>query len=393
MGAGDPGRTPETREAPRPLAGIRVVELAQNLAGPFCARILADLGASVTKIEPPGGDAARHWGPPFIDGVGTIFAAANAGKAHICLDLRDDDDRATFLALADGADAVVEALRPGALDDLGLGWSTLHERNPRLILASVLAYGEHGPLAHLPGYEPLMQAHAGMMSYTGEEGGEAVRVGTSVVDMGTGMWSALGVLAALRERDRTGRGSRVSAALWDTALTWSSYHLLGALADGTVAGRQGTGLPMICPYGAYPVRDGRLMIAVGNDALFRRFCRALDLDDLAIDPALATNPQRVRARERVEAAVAGATVRHTRDGLLDVLREAGVPAAPILDVGEVLEEPQTAASGILHKVPPESGRWSPALPLRFDGARPAPGSPPPSTPPSESSPASEDGEK
>lgn len=366
-----------------PLEGLRVVELAQNLAGPFCARILRDLGASVVKIEPVGGDAARHWGPPFVHGVGSIFAAANAGKEHVALDLRDDGDRETFLALADGADVVVEALRPGLLDELGLGWSTLQPRNPDLILASILAYGETGPLRHLPGYEPLMQAHGGMMSYTGEEGGEPVRVGTSVVDMGTGMWTALGVLAALRERDRTGRGMRVSGALFDTALTWSSYHLLGAIGDGTVAGRHGTRLPMICPYGAFPVRDGRLMIAVGNDRLFERFCRALELDDLADDPDLATNPQRVAARQRVEATVARATARYTRDGLLEVLRQAGVPAAPILDVAEVLRDPQTLASEMLQEVPPGGGAVSPALPLRFDGVRPPPGPPPPGRPPGE----------
>jgi crotonobetainyl-CoA:carnitine CoA-transferase CaiB-like acyl-CoA transferase len=361
------------------------VELAQNLAGPFCARILGDLGATVRKIEPVGGDAARAWGPPFVGGVGTIFAAANAGKEHLALDLRSEKDRDTVLALVEGADVVVEALRPGLLDELGLGWSVLQRRNPRLILASILAYGEEGPLRDLPGYEPLMQAHGGMMSYTGEADGPPVRVGTSVVDMGTGMWAALGVLAALRQRDRTGRGTRVSGALFDTALTWSSYHLLGVVGDGTVAGRHGSGLPMICPYGAFPVRDGRLMIAVGSDPLFRRFCRALDLADLAADPSLETNPGRVAARDRVEGAVARATARYGRDDLLALLRGAGVPAAPILDVGEVLSDPQTTASGMLPRVPPGTGAVSPALPLRFDGRRPSPGTPAPPAPPDRAS--------
>jgi crotonobetainyl-CoA:carnitine CoA-transferase CaiB-like acyl-CoA transferase len=370
-----------------------VVELAQNLAGPFCARILRDLGARVIKVEPKGGDAARHWGPPFIGGVGTIFAAANAGKEHRAVDLRADGDRAALLELVEEADVLVEALRPGLLEELGLGWSVLQPRHPRLILASILAYGEEGPLRRLPGYEPLMQAHGGMMSYTGEEGGEPVRVGTSVVDMGTGMWAALGVLAALRERDRTGRGMRVSGALYDTALTWSSYHLLGAHDGGPVAGRHGSRLPMICPYGAFPVREGRLMIAAGNDRLFRRLCEALELDDLAADPELATNPQRVAARERVEAAVSRATAEHTRDGLLGLLREVGVPAAPILDVGEVLRDPQTGASGMFREVPEGSGAPSPSLPLRFDGVRPAPGAPPPGRPPGEGEAAEESADR
>lgn len=375
---------------PRPLAGLRVVEVAQNLAGPFCARILGDLGARVTKVEPIGGDAARHWGPPFVGGVGAIFAAANGGKEHVTLDLRDDGDRRTLLALVEGADVLVEALRPGALEALGLGWATLHARNPALILASVAAYGAEGPLADLPGYEPLMQAHAGMMSTTGEADGDPVRVGTSVVDMGTGMWCALGVMAALRERDRTGRGMRVGAALFDTALTWSGYHLLAAAEAGAVAGRHGTRLPMICPYGAFPVRDGRLMIAVGSDALFRRLCGALGLGDLAADPDLATNPGRVAARARVEAGVSRATRRHTRDALLALLREAGVPAAPILDVGEVMDEPQTTASGMLPELPPGSGRRGLALPLRFDGRRLPTPAPPPADPPPRSTPSPPD---
>lgn len=374
---GGPGFRPGGA-GPLPLAGVRVLEVAQNLAGPYCGRILADLGAEVVKVEPTGGDASRSWVPPTYAGDSTLFAASNAGKRSIGLDLGSDEGRAVLSRLLEGVDVVLEALRPGAFERLGFGWDSVHARSPRTIYASVLAYGEVGPLAHLAGYEPLMQAQGGLMSYTGEPEGKPVRVGTSVVDLGTGMWTAIAVLAALRERDRTGVGSRVSGALFDTALAWSGYHLLAAL-DGVVAGRSGSGLPMICPYGAFETRGGALMVAVGNDALFRRFCPVLGLDAWLDDPGLAHNVDRVARRAEVEAGVARAMAERDRDELLAAFREAGVPAAPVQDVGEVLADPQTAASGMLAEVPraDRADYRTPALPFRIDGARPAPASPPP----------------
>lgn len=365
--------------APRPLEGIRVIELAQNLAGPYCGRILADLGAEVIKVEPHDGDAARSWGPPWYADEGTLFAAANAGKRSLALDLRHERGLELLDRLLADADVLIQALRPGALEAMGLGWEPVHPRHPRLIYASVLAYGEEGPLAALPGYEPLMQAHAGILSYTGTAEGPPVRVGTSVVDLGTGMWTALAVMAALRERERTGVGSRVSGALFDTALAWSGYHLLAAL-DGAVAGRSGTGLPMIVPYGAFDTTDGALMIAVGNDHLFRLFCPVLGLDDLLADPELATNAGRVAQRSRVEARVSSAMALRATDELLDALRMAGVPAAPIRDMAGVLADPQTQASGMLAHLPrPDRPDYvTPALPVRFAGARLDPGTAPPS---------------
>ncbi|MEJ2502877.1 MAG: CoA transferase, partial [Gemmatimonadota bacterium] len=228
MTAGDPARPFAA------LEGLRVIEVAQNLAGPFCARILGDLGADVVKIEPPGGDAARGWGPPFHQEAGTIFAFANTGKRSVVLDLKSRAGGRVLRRLLESADILVDALRPGALARMGFAHEAVAELNPRLIRLQVLAYGETGPLADLPGYEPLMQAHAGIMASTGPEGGPPVRVGTSLVDMGTGMWGALAVLAALRERERTGRGTRISTALFDTAALWSGYHLLGAADAGFV---------------------------------------------------------------------------------------------------------------------------------------------------------------
>lgn len=359
---------PEERSPVRPLDDIRVVEVCQNLAGPLCGKILADLGADVIKIEPPGGDAARAWGPPFHEGVGTIFAYANTGKRGLRLDLTTDAGMEVLRALVRRADVLVQSLRPGALERMGMGWEAARALNDRLVHASVLAYGEEGPLRDLPGYEPLMQAHGGLLSYTGEMGGGPVRVGTSVVDMGTGIWTALGILAALRERDRTGRGSRVSGALFDTALAWSGYHLLGAASEGFVAGRMGTELPMIAPYGTFPTADGPVMISAGNDRLFRALCAALDLPDLAADPRFASNPERVAHRDPINARIREATVDLTAEELLGRLRDAGVPAAPVKDVGELLEDEQFEASGMMAE--DAEGRVYGALPLRRDGVRP-----------------------
>ncbi len=369
-----------------PLAGLRVVEVAENLAGPWAARILADMGADVVKVERPApGDPSRQWGPPFVAGDSTLFAFANAGKRSVALDLRDSADRTVLDGLIAQADVLIQALRPGAFEALGYGWPRLREGNPRLIFASVLAYGAEGPLSHLPGYDPLMQAQSGIMSVTGPAGGEPARVGTSIVDLATGMWLAIGILAALRQRDQTGEGREVSAALFDTALSWSGYHLLGVHSEGHIPVPMGTEMGMIAPYGAFPTEDGPLMVAAGNDALFRRLVEALELSHLAADPDFADNARRVAHRERLTELLAERTRRLSRDALLARLREAGVPAAPIQDMGEVVRDPQTRASGMLGALPDPpilpsgggSGYPITALPLRWEGARFTPGGPHP----------------
>jgi crotonobetainyl-CoA:carnitine CoA-transferase CaiB-like acyl-CoA transferase len=349
-----------------------VVEVAQNLAGPYCGRILQELGADVVKVEPPGGDAARSWGPPFHQGAGTIFAFANAGKRSVTLDLKTEAGREALRDLLRTADVLIHALRPGVMEGLGFTDEELHAANPRLIRFQVSAYGDDGPLAGLPGYEPLMQAQGGVMANTGPRGGDPVRVGTSVVDMGTGMWGAIGVLSALRERDRTGVGGRVSGALFETAVAWSGYHLLGAADDGTVPVPMGTELAMICPYGAVPTSDGEVLLAVGTDGLFKRLCGVLDLDGMADDPRFATNPDRVAHRAEVNRRVHDATRRYDTGALLERLRGAGVPCAPIQDVGELLRDPQLQASGMLRSSLLPSGRegLGVGLPFRLGGRRP-----------------------
>lgn len=361
-------------EAPRPLEGLRVLELAQNLAGPYAGRILGDLGAQVIKVERPGGDSARAWGPPFVGGAGSIFTEANRGKRSIVADLRSAEGRELLRELIAGADVLIEAFRPGAFERMGYGYEVVRGWNPRVIYCSVLAYGESGPLRSLPGYDPLMQAHGGLMSVTGTDAGERTRVGTSLVDMGTGMWLAIAVLAALRERDRTGAGTRLSTALYDTALAWNAYHLTGYLATRTVPRPMGSELPMIAPYGAFRARDGEIMIAAANDALFMALCKALGLAELLGDVRFSDNPARVEHRQPLNAAVETATSPHDVDSLLRLLREAGVPCAPIQDVAQVAADPQTEASGMLDR---SAGGPSTRLPIRWAGARPAAAAPAP----------------
>ena len=356
-----------------PLDGIVVVDLTQNVAGPFCTQILGDMGADVIKVERPGrGDDARAWAPPFWGRESATFMAFNRNKKSLALDLKRDGGLDVLRRLVKRADVFVQSLRAGAVADLGLDFAGASALNQRLVYASITAFGAHGPLAHLPGYDPLMQAYAGLMSVNGHPGQEPARVGTSIVDMGTGMWAALGIVAALRERDRTGRAVEVTTALFETALMWVSYHALAYFGSGEVPQPQGSGTAMIVPYQAFPTADGYAMIAAGSDALFRRLCDALGAGILAADARFVDNPSRVRHRLALVDALATRTRELKTADLLDRLRGAGVPSAPILTVDRVLQEPQTEASGMLvaarHSRLPDYR--SIGLPLTWDSVRP-----------------------
>lgn len=357
-----------------PLTGVTVVDLSQNLAGPYCTQALADLGARVIKVEPPGGDPARGWGPPFRDGQSTLFLSANRGKQSIILDLREEHGRQVLRGLIETADIFVQSFRLGVIDALGFGYEQVRRIRPSIVYVSVTAYGTRGPLAPLPGYDPLLQARGGLMSVTGHTGHPA-RVGTSIIDMGTGMWAALGVLASLRERDRTGEGTHLVASLYDTALAWSGYHLLGYFANGVVPGPLGAGFPSIAPYNAFPCADGTLMIAAANDGLFHRLCTALDLADLAEDPRYRDNHGRVQHRADLETRIAAVTSGVARADVERRLVTAGVPCAPILGMDEVARDPQAAAANMFN--PGDGARAGVALPLEWGGVRATATSPPP----------------
>jgi formyl-CoA transferase/CoA:oxalate CoA-transferase len=350
----------------RPLVGSRVVDLTSSLAGPTATQLLAALGADVVKVEPLAGDHARAWGPPFLEQGGAMFLASNAGKRSLAVDLGSDRGRGIVLRLADSADVFVQSLRPGAAERHGLGAATLRERNPRLVHCSIGAFGSSGPLSDQPGYDPLLQAASGIMSVTGDEDGPPARVGVSLIDHGTGVWAALGVLAALYERERTGAGRTLEVSLYETALSLLSYQLAGYLGAGFVPGRAGSAFPQIAPYQLFPTRDGDLMIVAGNDKLFAALCDVLGVAELAGDPRFLTNPDRVANRPELVALLEARTRERTSAELLDALVAAGVPASPVRDVAEVARHPQTEALGILQTL---GDVVTVAAPLSADGER------------------------
>ena len=357
------------------LAGFRVLDLTNSLAGPYCTQILAALGAEVVKVEhPQRGDETRQWGPPFVDGEGAIFLAANAGKRSLALNFHDDAGKEVLYRLADRADVVVQSLRPGHAEKIGFGAEQLRARNPRLVYASIGAFGTVGPNSGKAGYDPLMQAAGGIISVTGEADRPGVRVGVSMIDQTTGMWAAIGILAALWERDRTGEGRVVDVSLYESTLGLVAYHLVGYLGAGAVPGRHGTAFPLIAPYEAFAAADGQLMVLAANDHLFAKLSGVLDAPELLADSRFATNPDRVANRDELvqllEERFAGDTVA----SWIERLDEAGVPAAPVHDIAQVAEDEQTHALEILQTV---GERTVAALPLSLGGERLRHGSAPP----------------
>jgi formyl-CoA transferase/CoA:oxalate CoA-transferase len=362
------------------LAGLTVLDLTQNVAGPYCTQILGDLGADVVKVERPGrGDETRAWAPPMWGPEGALFLAFNRNKRSLALDVKAPSARPVLERLVRRSDVLVQSFRPGNAEALGFGVAQARRLNPRLVYCSVTAFGTRGPLRDYPGYDPMMQGYSGFMRLTGHPGQAPVRAGTSIVDMGTGMWAALAVVAALRERDRTGVGTEVTTALFDTALGWIPYQLMGYLATGEVPQPQGSGAAMIVPYQAFPTADGWLMITTPTDALFGRLCEALGRPELGADPRYRTNPDRVRHRGELVPALETLTRSWPTAVLLDRLRAAGVTAGPVQTVDQVVADPQTKASDMLVPTPRPDipDLTTVALPVRLGGERPGPRRPPP----------------
>jgi crotonobetainyl-CoA:carnitine CoA-transferase CaiB-like acyl-CoA transferase len=356
-----------------PLAGLTVLDLTQNVAGPYCTQILGDLGADVIKVERPGrGDETRAWAPPSWGPEGAVFLAFNRNKRSLALDVKAPGARVVLERLIRRSDVLVQSFRPGSAEALGFGVAQAHALNRRLVYCAVTAFGTRGPLREHPGYDPMMQGYTGFMRLTGYPGQAPARAGTSLVDMGTGMWAALGIMAGLRQRERTGRGVEVTTALFDTTLMWVSYHLMGYLGSGEVPQPQGSGTAMIAPYQAFPTADGYAMIGAASDALFTRLAGALDAPELLADPRFADNPSRVRNRAAVVEAVSARTRAFKTADLLERLRAAGMPSAPIHTMDQVLQQPQTEASGMLVGAPhPRLPDYrSVGLPIQWDGRRP-----------------------
>ena len=343
-----------------PLKGLRVVELARILAGPWIGQTLADLGAEVIKVEAPEGDDTRRWGPPFMErarpegGVETVaayFHAANRGKTSITCDFGNPDDLARLRDLIATADVVVENFKVGGLRKFGLDYEALAAANPRLIYASVTGFGQDGPRATQPGYDFLIQGMCGIMDLTGEPGGEPQKVGVAWIDIFTGLYGVIGIQAALAERERSGLGQRVDLSLLDVGVAVLANQAMNYLVGGTVPSRLGNAHPNIVPYQVFPASDGHVIVACGNDRQFAGLCRALALGPLATDTAYATNPARVTNRAVLCPLIAAATSARSRADIIAALEREGVPVGPINSVADALAEPQVIARGL--RIAPE----------------------------------------
>ncbi|SEL87383.1 Crotonobetainyl-CoA:carnitine CoA-transferase CaiB [Nonomuraea pusilla] len=314
------------------LSGLLVADFSRVLAGPYATMLLADLGAEVVKVERPGaGDDTRAWGPPYAGGEATYFLAVNRNKRSIALDLRDPAGLETARALAARADVLVENFRPGTMDRLGLGHDALRPLNPGLVYCSITGFGS-GEGAGLPGYDLIAQAVGGLMSVTGEPGGPGTKAGVALVDVVTGLHAALGVLAALRHRDRTGEGQRVEVSLLSSLLSALTNHASAYAAAGVVPRAMGNRHPSIVPYEVFEAADRPIVIAAGNDRQFRALCEALERPGLAADPRFATNAGRVAARDVLVAELNAALAARTADEWFGLLTAAGVPCGPINDL-------------------------------------------------------------
>jgi crotonobetainyl-CoA:carnitine CoA-transferase CaiB-like acyl-CoA transferase len=353
----------------RPLSGLVVVEIGHSIAAPYAGMILGELGAEVIKVEnPKGGDACRGWGPPFAEGAATCFHAVNRGKQGIAIDLADPKDAARLKTLIlERADVVIHNLKFGALDKYGLAPAALVGEKPSLVCCNLNAFGATGPLRGRPGYDPMLQAYSGLMSLLGEDGRPPVRVTASIIDMGSAAWAVIGILAALRERDATGKGGVVDTSLYETSLALMSIMLAGHLATGELPVRHGSGVDMIVPYQAFEAADGYMMVAAGNDNLFRRLAAALGRPGLAEDPRFKSNGERVVNRTALIATLADIFKTATRTHWAALLDAQGIPNGPINSMDQVVADPQTRALGQIQR---QGALSLVGLPLSFDGERP-----------------------
>lgn len=361
-----------------PLAGVKVIELARILAGPWAGQTLADLGADVIKVEAPEGDDTRRWGPPFLEREGersaAYFHATNRGKRSVTCDFRTLEGQAMVRRLIADADVVIENFKVGGLAKYGLDYASLKDLNPRLVYCSITGFGQDGPYAHRAGYDFIIQGMAGLMSVTGDADGQPQKVGVAVTDIFTGIYAATAILAALHQRQTTGLGQHVDMALLDVATSVMANQSLNYLTTGVAPTKMGNAHPNLAPYAVFDCADGWLILATGNDGQYQRLCKILGLEDMATAPAFLTNADRVQNRADLTERLTAATCKWTKADLLAACEAAGVPAGPINDLAEVFADPQIVARGM--QIAP-GGMPGVRSPFRFSGAelaldRPAP---------------------
>jgi crotonobetainyl-CoA:carnitine CoA-transferase CaiB-like acyl-CoA transferase len=366
-----------------PLEGLKVVELARILAGPWAGQTLADLGAEVVKVESPEGDDTRGWGPPFVErSSGTrdaaYFHCCNRGKRSVVADFRAPRDLEFVLRLIDRADVVIENFKTGALAKFGLDYAALAQRNPRLIYCSVTGFGQSGPYAQRAGYDAMIQAMSGLMDLTGEPDGHPQKIGVALVDIMTGLYSVIAIQAALAQRLHTGRGQHIDMALLDVGVGVLANQALNYLVSGIAPKRQGNAHPNIVPYQTFAVADGHVMVAVGNDSQFKKLCDVLGRPELGADPRYATNADRVRERSALVATLAQTIGTWEGSALLSRLEVVGVPAGPVNTIADVFQDPQIMHRQMLHSLgAPGAAVPSVRTPIQFSEAnlsisRPAP---------------------
>lgn len=344
-----------TQTAKGPLSGILVIDLSRILAGPYCTLLMAEMGARVIKVEPPkGGDDARAYGP-FINGRSTYFASVNRGKESIALDLKAEADRAIFEKLLEKADVVVENFRPGTMEKLGYGWDTLHKKYPKLIYASASGFGHTGPNSKDPAYDMVVQGMGGIMSITGNEGQPPSRVGTSIGDIGAGLFTAIAVNAALVHRLKTGESTKVDIAMFDCQLALLENAIMRYTVEGEIPGPLGARHPTITPFQAFRTSDGSIIIAAGNDSLFIKTCDALGRQDLATSADYKTNALRLKNHLQLERELESVLKTNTTEHWLAVIGKAGVPCGPINNIAQALQHPQVSARNMLIEAPDGSG--------------------------------------
>ena len=335
-----------------PLKGVRVIELARILAGPWAGQMLADLGADVIKVESPEGDDTRKWGPPFVKGKdgenlsAAYYHACNRGKRSIAIDFSTPEGAETVRKLVASADVLIENFKLGGLKKYGLDYDSLKVINPKLVYCSITGFGQSGPYAPRAGYDFIVQGMSGLMSITGAASGEPQKVGVAVTDIFTGLYSVIAIQAALRHAEATGEGQHVDMALFDSQISVLANQNLNYLVSGKAPERMGNAHPNIAPYEVLPVADGHFILAVGNDSQFAKFCAVVGLASLPADPDFATNAARVANRVKLREHMLDALAKFTRDDLLAKPEGAGVPASPINDIGQMFADPQAIARGV-----------------------------------------------
>lgn len=323
------------------IEGLRVIDLTRVLGGPFCTQLLGDHGADVIKVEPPQGDEVRDWGPPFHEGDASYFIGVNRNKRSISLDLSQEEGREVLLALLENADVLIENYKPGTLARWGIGYETLSERFPRLIHCRISGFGGDGPLGRMPGYDAIVQAMTGMFSINGEPDAGATRIGIPLVDLGTGLYSAIGILMALYERERSGKGQFLDMTLFDCGLALMHPHFANYYLSGKVPGLTGNHHPNVSPYDKYRTKTCDIFVGIGNNRAFRRLCEALGTPDLAEDARFATNADRLANRAALSEILKGLLAEVEGQSFAEELLAKGVPVGPVLDSAAAVDHVQT----------------------------------------------------